>query len=110
MHPVFSSFTIANIVPVMNGQANYSRFHDDPASRASPPPPPRETQCHDHFTTRTIHVGSEPDAATGAVVPLLSVATTFKQDGIGKHRVGIDMNPSESLPCQRSVIELKLML
>ncbi|KAL7420696.1 cystathionine gamma-lyase cys3 [Cryptotrichosporon argae] len=40
----------------------------------------------DHFATRAIHVGSEPDPSTGAVVPSLSVATTFKQDGVGKHR------------------------
>ncbi|EIW67699.1 cystathionine gamma-lyase [Tremella mesenterica] len=41
---------------------------------------------HDHFTTRAIHVGSEPDPVTGAVVPSLGVATTFKQDGVNKHR------------------------
>jgi hypothetical protein len=45
-------------------------------------------QHHDHFATRSIHVGSEPDHVTGAVVPSLSVATTFVQDGIGKHKVG----------------------
>jgi hypothetical protein len=45
-------------------------------------------QHHDHFATRSIHVGSEPDHFTGAVVPSLSVATTFVQDGIGKHKVG----------------------
>lgn len=42
---------------------------------------------HDSYTTRAIHVGSEPDPSTGAVVPSLSVATTFLQDGIGKDRV-----------------------
>lgn len=39
------------------------------------------------FATRAIHIGSEPDPSTGAVVPSLSVATTFKQDGINKTRV-----------------------
>jgi cystathionine gamma-lyase len=49
--------------------------------------PARKIKHHyDHFTTRSIHVGSEPDPVTGAVVPSLSVATTFVQDGIGKHR------------------------
>ncbi|GFZ50633.1 hypothetical protein JCM24511_08391 [Saitozyma sp. JCM 24511] len=43
-------------------------------------------QHHDHFATRSVHVGSEPDHFTGAVVPSLSVATTFVQDGIGKHK------------------------
>ncbi|WVO17259.1 hypothetical protein L204_104951 [Cryptococcus depauperatus] len=44
------------------------------------------TNAHHHFATRAIHIGSEPDATTGAVVPNLSVATTFKQDGINKTR------------------------
>ncbi|ADV25779.1 cystathionine gamma-lyase [Cryptococcus gattii E566] len=45
------------------------------------------------FATRAIHVGSEPDPSTGAVVPSLSVATTFKQDGINKTR-GFDYSRS----------------
>ncbi|KAK4688367.1 hypothetical protein P7C73_g1740, partial [Tremellales sp. Uapishka_1] len=40
----------------------------------------------DHHSTRSIHVSSEPDPKTGAVVPSLSVSTTFKQDGVGLHR------------------------
>ena len=40
-----------------------------------------------HYATRSIHVGSEPDPTTGSVVPVLDVATTYLQDGIGKHRV-----------------------
>ncbi|WWD18706.1 hypothetical protein CI109_103160 [Kwoniella shandongensis] len=48
---------------------------------------PSQPKRHDHFSTRAIHVGSEPDPSTGAVVPSLSVATTFKQDGVGKPRV-----------------------
>ncbi|WRT68028.1 uncharacterized protein IL334_005003 [Kwoniella shivajii] len=47
----------------------------------------------DHFSTRSIHVGSEPDPSTGAVVPSLSVATTFKQDGVNKLR-GYDYSRS----------------
>ena len=41
----------------------------------------------DGFTTRSIHIGSAPDANTGAVVPGLHVATTYKQYGVGKHNV-----------------------
>ncbi len=40
----------------------------------------------DGFETRAIHAGQEPDAATGAVVPPISLATTFVQDAVGKHR------------------------
>ena len=38
------------------------------------------------FATRAVHVGSEPDADTGAVVPPIHMATTFAQDGVGGHR------------------------
>lgn len=40
----------------------------------------------DAFETRAIHVGQEPDHATGAVVPPISLSTTFVQDAVGKHR------------------------
>ncbi len=38
------------------------------------------------FETRAIHAGQEPDATTGAVVPPISLATTFAQDGVGQHK------------------------
>jgi cystathionine gamma-synthase len=38
------------------------------------------------FETRAIHAGQPPDAATGAVVPPVSFATTFAQDSVGEHR------------------------
>lgn len=38
------------------------------------------------FETRAIHAGSEPDPTTRAVVPPLSLSTTFAQDGVGYHR------------------------
>jgi len=38
------------------------------------------------FATRAVHVGQEPDAHTGAVVPPIHLATTFAQDGVGNHR------------------------
>jgi cystathionine gamma-synthase len=40
----------------------------------------------DAFETRAIHVGQEPDAATGAVVVPISLSTTFAQEAVGKHR------------------------
>jgi cystathionine beta-lyase/cystathionine gamma-synthase len=37
------------------------------------------------FATRAIHVGQGPDAGTGAVVQPIHLATTFAQEGIGRH-------------------------
>lgn len=42
------------------------------------------------FSTRAVHVGQEPDPVTGAVVPPLTLATTFAQDGVGVPRGGYD--------------------
>ncbi|CAE6452483.1 unnamed protein product [Rhizoctonia solani] len=38
------------------------------------------------FGTRAIHVGSEANAETGAVIAPISLSTTYKQDGVGKHK------------------------
>ncbi|GJE86713.1 cystathionine gamma-lyase [Phanerochaete sordida] len=40
----------------------------------------------DGFGTRAIHVGSEPNAETGAVIPAISLATTYRQEAIGVHK------------------------
>ncbi|THH21214.1 hypothetical protein EW146_g304 [Bondarzewia mesenterica] len=40
----------------------------------------------DGFGTRAIHVGSEPDRETGAVIPSISLSTTYKQHGVGVHK------------------------
>jgi len=40
----------------------------------------------DGFETRAIHAGQEPDPSTGAIVPPISLATTFVQEAVGKHR------------------------
>ncbi|MGV1029097.1 MAG: cystathionine gamma-synthase, partial [Dermatophilaceae bacterium] len=42
------------------------------------------------FSTTAIHVGSEPDPTTGAVIPPIHPATTYKQDGIGVLRGGYE--------------------
>ncbi|KAF8327710.1 uncharacterized protein EI90DRAFT_1676409 [Cantharellus anzutake] len=38
------------------------------------------------FATRAIHVGSEPSGETGAVIPAISLSTTYKQYAIGIHK------------------------
>ena len=40
----------------------------------------------DGFETRAIHAGQEPDPATGAVVPPITLATTFAQSAVGEHQ------------------------
>ncbi len=39
----------------------------------------------DAFETRAIHAGQHPDPSTGAIVPPISLATTFAQRGVGDH-------------------------
>jgi cystathionine gamma-synthase len=38
------------------------------------------------FSTRAVHVGQDPDPATGAVVTPISLSTTFAQEGVGHHK------------------------
>jgi cystathionine gamma-synthase len=46
------------------------------------------------FATRAIHVGSEPDALTGAVVPPIYQTSTYAQDGVGGLRSGYEYSRS----------------
>src|SRR5215216_1936339 len=46
----------------------------------------RDTQEGWGFETRAVHAGQEPDAATGAVVPPITLSTTFAQDAVGEHK------------------------
>src|SRR3989338_8708497 len=39
-----------------------------------------------NFSSRAIHIGSEIDKETGAVITPLNMSTTFKQDAPGKHK------------------------
>jgi cystathionine gamma-lyase len=41
------------------------------------------------FGTRAIHAGQAPDPTTGAVIPPLSLSTTYKQSAAGVHTVSI---------------------
>lgn len=38
------------------------------------------------FETRAVHVGQDPDAASGAVVVPITLSSTFAQDGVGEHK------------------------
>lgn len=38
------------------------------------------------FATRAVHIGQGPDPATGAVVQPIHLATTFAQEGVGRHK------------------------
>jgi cystathionine gamma-synthase len=40
----------------------------------------------DELETRVVHAGQEPDRGTGAIVPPISLASTFAQDAVGEHR------------------------
>jgi cystathionine gamma-synthase len=44
------------------------------------------THTGDAFETRAIHAGQDPDPGTGAVVPPISLATTFAQHAVGMHQ------------------------
>jgi cystathionine gamma-synthase len=51
----------------------------------------------DGFETRAIHAGSAPDPASGAVVPPITLSTTFVQQAVGEHagwEYGRSGNPS----------------
>lgn len=39
------------------------------------------------FGTRAIHSAQRPDPTTGAVIPALSLSTTYKQSAAGVHTV-----------------------
>jgi cystathionine beta-lyase/cystathionine gamma-synthase len=38
------------------------------------------------FETRAIHVGQEPDPATGAIIPPIYQTSTYVQEAVGKHK------------------------
>ncbi|KAG8813755.1 hypothetical protein FRC17_001442, partial [Serendipita sp. 399] len=47
------------------------------------------------FGTRAIHVGSEASSETGAVIPAISLSTTYKQDSVGVHK-GFEYSRSDN--------------
>jgi hypothetical protein len=42
------------------------------------------------FETLAIHCGQDPDPKTGAVIPAISMATTYKMDAVGAHHVSFN--------------------
>jgi len=54
---------------------------DEAAAGGAPDAPPERWG----FETRAIHAGQQPDPVTGAVVPPVSVSTTFAQRGVARH-------------------------
>jgi cystathionine beta-lyase/cystathionine gamma-synthase len=56
----------------------------------------------DGFGTRAIHAGSDPDPSTGAVIPAISLSTTYKQHGVGNHKVSSDRH--RPVVCSRTHI------
>src|SRR5438132_8687610 len=55
------------------------------------------------LSTRAVHVGQGPDPQTGAVVQPIHLATTFAQDGVGRHR-GFEYSRSDN-PTRRQFEE-----
>src|SRR5438876_8286532 len=53
--------------------------------QGSPEPPGRE-EARYGFETRAIHVGQEPDPATGSVVVPIYQTSTYAQEGLGQHK------------------------
>ncbi|MFB6285273.1 MAG: PLP-dependent aspartate aminotransferase family protein [Candidatus Bipolaricaulia bacterium] len=47
------------------------------------------------FATRAIHVGSEPDAQTGAVIPPIYATSTYRQSAPGQHQ-GYDYSRADN--------------
>ncbi len=58
----------------------------------------------DAFETLAIHAGQEPDPLTGAVVPAVQHASTYKQDGVGGLRSGFEYARSGN-PTRRALEE-----
>lgn len=52
------------------------------------------------FGTQAVHAGQDPDAATGAVIPPISLSTTFQQSAPGVHR-GFEYSRSDN-PTRRA--------
>lgn len=57
-------------------------FHSDPIVLNGA----KANAIEDGFGTRAIHVGSEPNVETGAVIPPISLSTTYKQEAVGVHK------------------------
>ncbi|KAF8479886.1 Cys/Met metabolism PLP-dependent enzyme-domain-containing protein, partial [Gautieria morchelliformis] len=68
-----------HIINGVNGHPATNGFDGDVTASPSQNP-------SDGFSTRAIHVGSEPSTETGAVIPAINLSTTYKQDQVGVHK------------------------
>ncbi|EAU81556.1 cystathionine gamma-lyase [Coprinopsis cinerea okayama7 len=85
-----SPSTSANQTPALSTPADRSLDSTAPTTPAisSPAEPNTDYAAAETvkgFGTRAIHVGSEPDKTTGAVIPPISLSTTFAQSAPGVH-------------------------
>src|ERR687885_334676 len=55
------------------------------------------------FETRAIHVGQEPDPATGAVITPIYATSTYAQEAVGQHK-GYDYSRTSN-PTRRALEE-----
>ncbi|PWN52282.1 hypothetical protein IE53DRAFT_385287 [Violaceomyces palustris] len=67
------------VAPLSNGNGHSSSGDSTPSSSSSPSP-------YVGFSTKAIHIGSEPNPHTGAVIPPISLSSTFAQDGVGNFK------------------------
>jgi cystathionine gamma-synthase len=65
--------------------------HDDPSHPGGSADDPHTGRG---FETVAIHAGNTPDPLTGAVVPPIHLASTYKQDGVGGLRGGYEYSRS----------------
>src|SRR2546423_10032364 len=56
------------------------------AARRDRPPRRQYSDRLMDFETRAIHVGQEPDPATGAIIPPIYQTATYVQDAVGEHK------------------------
>jgi cystathionine gamma-lyase len=66
-----------------------SSTFESPIDRHTPLHGPRrvDQETLDAFGMRAVHVGSDPDPSTGAVIPAISLSTTYKQHSVGNYKV-----------------------
>ncbi|EIW55889.1 uncharacterized protein TRAVEDRAFT_30565 [Trametes versicolor FP-101664 SS1] len=70
------------MTPALNGSTSTANGHANGANGVHP----AKKGSLDGFGTRAIHAGSEANEETGAVIPPISLSTTYKQNGVGIHK------------------------
>src|SRR5580704_7909965 len=77
----------------------------DPSTSALRASAQDDSKASMRFATRAIHVGQEPDPATGATIVPIYQTSTYTQDEVGVHR-GYDY--SRTVNPTRSALEKQL--